>query len=291
MQSMNKSTGFSASEEVINLLVQINREGSESSPRGLKVRELELATLELNPNFPIIDFEARAFNWKYFMGELAWYLLRDTNIDYINQFSNFWKGIANDAGHINSNYGHILFGEQIQWAYNALKKDSNTRQAICFVNQPRYQYEGNKDFVCTMYLNFWIRDNKLNMKVQMRSNDIFYGLTYDAPFFAFVQQTMWHWLKDTYPTLEIGKYYHCTDNIHYYEKHFPIAEKILSENPTRNPYWFHLREPLFRVGNGNMLPTIPGIRFMESVSQLLNSGEPITQESCKEILSNYFYIQ
>lgn len=237
-----------------------------------------------------MDFEARPFNWKYFMGEMAWYLTRDNNIEFISKFSNFWTGIADAGGNINSNYGKILYGDQLQWVLNSLKRDHNTRQAIAFVNQPKYQYEGNKDFVCTMYLNFWIRDNKLNMKVQMRSNDIFYGLSYDAPFFAFLQQTMWHWLRETYPTLELGTYYHCADNIHYYERHFDIAEKIMEEEP-RTPNWFHLREPLFRLANGILLPTVPGHSFMEDVVNLLNSGEKITQEASKEILNKYFYIQ
>jgi thymidylate synthase len=142
-----------------------------------------------------------------------------------------------------------------------------------------------------MYLNFWIRDNKLNMKVQMRSNDIFYGFSYDAPFFAFVQQTMWHWLRETYPDLELGMYHHFADNIHYYERHFNIAEQILAENPTRLPYWFHLREPLFNLNGGNLVVTSAGSNFMADVSNLINTQDKISQEESKETLKKYFFIQ
>ena len=287
--SSNSSTEQSISSVVKELICRINSFGTESAPRGQKVRELELEMLRLDPHFPLMDFEARPFNYKYFMGELGWYLLKDRNIDFINNFSNFWKNISDEGGFINSNYGNLLFGDQLQWALDSLKKDKNTRQAISFVNQPKFQYEGNKDFVCTMYLNFWIRDNKLNMKVQMRSNDIFYGLSYDAPFFSFVQQSMWHWLKDTYENLEMGTYYHCADNIHYYERHFDLADKIVQEDD-KNPTWFHLRAPLFFLKNGNMLPTVEGIRFMEKLSELTKQ-ETITQEESKELLSQYFYIQ
>jgi thymidylate synthase len=223
------------------------------------------------------------------MGELGWYLLKDRNIDFINNFSSFWKNIADEGGHINSNYGSLLFGEQLQWALDSLKNDKNTRQAVCFLNQPKFQYEGNKDFVCTMYLNFWIRDNKLNMKVQMRSNDIFYGLSYDAPFFSFVQQSMWHWLRNKYEDLEMGTYYHSADNIHYYERHFELADKIVYEDD-RPPIWFHLRDPLFFLNNGNMLPTVKGLKFMEKLSELTKQ-ETISQEESKELLSQFFYIQ
>lgn len=273
-----------------SLLKKFESEGIESSPRGLAVKELELETLILHPNFPIPDFEARPFNWKYFMGELAWYLKQDRKIDYINNFSSFWKNIVDEQGNINSNYGNLLFGKQLQWSYDALVKDKNTRQAISFVSRPSVQYPGNKDFVCTIYLNFWIRDNKLNMKVQMRSNDIFYGLSYDAPFFAYVQQTMYLWLRDKYKELQLGTYYHCADNIHYYERHFEIADSIKQEK-VKDPFFFMLREPMFTLSDGNAILSESGINFINDVDQLINTNIKITQEQSKETLNKYFFIQ
>jgi thymidylate synthase len=157
----------SLNSEFHNLINKIETKGFLSQPRGLKVKELEMERLTINPTMSLADFEARPFNWKYFMGELAWYLKQDRHVDYINNFSSFWKNIADEDGNINSNYGHLLFGKQLQWALDSLKKDINTRQAISFVSKPEFQYEGNKDFVCTMYLNFWIRENELHMKVDI----------------------------------------------------------------------------------------------------------------------------
>lgn len=272
------------------LLKKFETDGIESSPRGLAVKELELESLAFNPNFPIPNFEARPFNWKYFLGEMAWYLKQDRKINYINNFSSFWKTIVDEEGNINSNYGNLLFGEQLQWAYDSLTKDKNTRQAISFVSRPSVQYEGNKDFVCTIYLNFWIRDNKLNMKVQMRSNDIFYGLSYDAPFFAFVQQTMYLWLLDKYKELQLGTYYHFADNIHYYERHFGVAESIKQEN-VKDPVFFMLRSPLFVLSNGISILTQAGEDFINEVDQLVKAKTQITQEQSKETLNKYFFIQ
>ena len=126
----------------------------------------------------------------------------------------------------------------------------------------------------------------------MRSNDVFYGLTYDAPFFAFVQQSMWHWLKDDYPTLDLGNYYHYADNMHYYERHFDIAEKILAED-IKNPTWIHLKKPLFFLKNGYMILTDTGVNFMEDVAQKVNEMEDLnqSQEDYKNTLNKYFYIQ
>ena len=242
----------SLNHQLKNLLTEITLRGTQSSPRGLAVKEIELTTLALDSTFSVADSTARPFNWSYLCGEMAWYLQRDNHIGFIDHFSKFWQNIATPEGYVNSNYGTILFGIQMEWAKEALLKDKNTRQAVCFVNSPRYQYDGNKDFVCTMYIIFWIRDNRLNMKVQMRSNDVFYGLSYDAPFFAFVQQTMWLWIKEKYTDLELGTYYHSADNSHFYEKHFEVAEKIMQEDP-RDPVYFLLKEPLFNVKDGQFI--------------------------------------
>ncbi len=273
--------------EVRNLITDILQTGNEISPRNLKVKEKQLVTLELDPWHPILDFSTRKMNFKYLLGELAWYLKRDRNTAFINQFSTFWQKIQNENGEIHSNYGYHLFGRQLEWVKDSLIKDVNTRQAIAFISSPAVQYEGNKDFICTMYLNFWIRDNKLYMKVQMRSNDIFYGTWYDAPFFSFLHQTMRFWLKDTYQDLQLGTYYHCADNIHFYEKHFKLANDILNESIYNNKK-FVLKSPLFDINNGKMVLTDTGKSFLADVDDL-NISE-LDQYTSEKILSKYFVI-
>ena len=218
----------------VHLLNKVNN-GVETSPRGLKVKQIWNDYIVIDPIKPYVDFNERPFNFRYFAAELAWYLKQDTNTQFITKHSSFWnqlKNIKNEKqpeGHINSNYGKLMLGEQLIWAFNSLVNDKHSRQAVCFLNQPSFQFEGNKDFVCTMYVNFWINDDKLNMKVQMRSNDLFYGFTYDVPWFSFIQHQMLLNLKNHYHELEIGEYYHAADNFHFYERHFQLAEKILFE--------------------------------------------------------------
>jgi thymidylate synthase len=257
-----------------NIISDIKLDGKVSTPRDLEVVELMYGGYEVNPIEPIANFNDREFNFKYFAGELVWYLNKETDVNYINQFSGFWKNITNPGtNEINSNYGSLLFGEQLQWVLNTLKSDKNSRQAIAFLNQPKYQVKGNKDFVCTMYLNFSIRDNMLDMKVQMRSNDIFYGLTFDAPFFALVQQHVHMWLKSTYPELELGIYHHYSDNIHFYQRHYELAEKIVMDHPHVNQYNMNLITPLFNIENGNMIITDHGIKMINNINEAVNNNK------------------
>jgi thymidylate synthase len=257
-----------------------------------------------------MDFESRKFNWRYLAGELAWYLKRNSKIDYINNFSTFWKNIVNEDGEANSNYGSILLSthpstvlsrdedgysrpqvNQMEWVYNSLVKDKDTRQAVAFLNCPYYQYEGNKDFVCTMYLNFWIRKDFLDMKVQMRSNDIFYGLSYDAPWFASLQQSLYLSLKKIYPGLKLGIYYHYADNIHYYDRHFNLVDNILDAT-LQDSIKLELKASFFDFdSDGKMFITDESKHFIEMVDGIVASGNiPKDQFYWREALKTLYKI-
>jgi len=273
--------------EIQKVLREIELTGNTVSPRNLKVKEKHLVNLEIDPEYSLPEFSSRKMNYKYLLGELAWYLKRDTKTDFINQFSSFWKNLENQVGEIHSNYGDRLFGKQLQWAKDCLIKDPYTRQAISFISGTDVQYANNKDFICTMYLNFWIRDNKLYMKAQLRSQDCFYGAWYDIPFFSFIHQTMRFWLSDIYKNLQLGTYYHCADNIHYYEKHFEVANNILNESIYNNKK-FVLKAPLFRLENQNMILTQEGNDFFREFENLDIAS--LSQKDSKEILLKYFKI-
>ena len=273
----------------IDTIKDINKNGNEGQPRELKVKEKFFSNLTINPTLPIAHFRARPFNWKYFAGELAWYLKRDNNINYINHFSKFWSNITNPGtNEINSNYGSLVIGEQLEWVIKSLRDDKNTRQAIAFFNRPQFQFEGNKDFVCTMYANFFIRNNKLHMKVQMRSNDVFYGLTFDAPFFAFLQQSVYHCLTDLYPDLKLGNYHHFADNIHFYERHFDLADKIMASTAKNKIYSLKIKKPFICWDNNKIQYTRVAGDYIEDIDSVI--GQKLKPESYRNILSNYFIL-
>ena len=273
------------SETFKDLIGIIEDQGQVSQPRDMKVKEVILADFRVDPLHPIAEFTARPFNWKYFAGELAWYLHRDRSIDYINAYSKFWSKLTNPGtNEINSNYGSLVItDEQFGWVLESLKSDINSRQAIMFFNQPKFQFEGNKDFVCTMYANFFVRNNKLHMKVQMRSNDIFYGLTFDAPFFSFLMQSVYLILKDTYPTLELGSYFHFADNLHFYERHFELASAIKADEHESTSK-LQLNQKFIGYQDGKVFLEDAGLEFL----QFMDNARGRDEVDYKEILSRYF---
>ena len=290
--------------QVFNLLEDLEAVGNLTTPRGFKCKGANLATLDIDPLYPIMNFKPRSFNWRYFAGELSWYLQKTPSIDFINNFSSFWKDIC-PQGVCNSNYGHILLGphpstmyqeyfegvNQMEWVYNSLVKDKDSRQAVAFLSCPHYQRnDGTKDFVCTLYVNFFITKNCLDMKVQMRSNDIFFGLTYDAPWFSTLHQTMYLNLKKVYPELQLGMYYHCADNIHFYERHFELVEKIL-DSPLDSSISLRLKTPLFEFEDGTLFLSKSSNEYMMKVNEIVKTGN-ITKDQMfwKEFLQHLYEI-
>lgn len=206
-----------------------------SNPRGLEIYELINTSYCLNnPTENMFTNEIRSIPKRYIAGELDWYFSGSNHLDDIVKYSKFWSVIANQDKTLNSAYGHLLFVKenkygqtQWNWAYNSLVKDKDSRQAIMYFGGPDYQYESNKDFVCTSYGQFLIRENKLYFHVYMRSNDLIKGTTFDVPFFTVLQQNMLLLLRKHYPELQLGSYYHNATSLHIYSNDFALVLDML----------------------------------------------------------------
>lgn len=209
----------------------------QSAPRDQKINEITNCKFTIrNPEQCFYVNERRPSQFKYIAAELLWYLSGDKSVDFISQFSKFWKKLENCDDTVNSNYGWLLFYEkyapiwttQWQWAFDSLWNDKDTRQAVMHFNLPKHQFLDNKDFVCTMYGDFLIRDNKLHFTIHMRSNDAILGLPTDIPFFCILQLNMLNCLKkERYPDLELGTYTHFVNSMHLYERNFQLVSEML----------------------------------------------------------------
>ena len=211
----------------INLARRMERDGQIISPRKNKTKEICNVMLALtNPFNHKMTIPARKYDIGYLYAEIAWYESCSYSIAGIKDHASIWSQIAND-GFANSNYGAIMFRDmdngftQWGWCKQKLKEDIDTRQAVINFNQPKHKYENNKDFVCTISMQFIYRNDQLDCIVHMRSNDMIYGLAYDLPWFCINHIKMAAELN-----LELGTYYHMATSLHVYQKHFKMIEKI-----------------------------------------------------------------
>lgn len=217
-----------------------------TKPRGLDIYEC------LNVGLKIEDVTKNLFRYEdksltlptgYVKKEMCLYLMATNSVSLFSKASAFWNNIKNQDGTINSAYGNLIFNEslddgrsQFDWAFESLKNDKDSRQAFMRYNNTSHQFNGNKDLPCTFIQMFHIRDNKLHSTVEMRSNDIIKGTTYDIPSFILFQRLMHLRLKDIYPDLVLGSYTHFANSLHAYSSDFELIEKRLQNKIISNGY-------------------------------------------------------
>ena len=202
--------------------------GEVRETRGTKSLELSDAWLVLtDPSRSVVTLKERRLSQKYLHAEMLWYESGSLEVRDIAEHSSFWASLADTNGTVNSNYGFLALKEkhsgksQMEWCVDRLRQDPETRQAIINYNQPRHKYPGNKDFVCTISQQFVLRNGRLDTVVLMRSNDLIYGLSYDAPWFASMLARV-----AAASGLEMGSYHHYASSLHVYERHFGMLRKI-----------------------------------------------------------------
>jgi thymidylate synthase len=218
-----------------------------SSPRGMKIHEsLDVQYRVMYPSPESIvtrDAERNKIIADYTARELEWYKSGDLSVESAEKISKFWKKLANpDGTTINSNYGNLIFFDESEgnteyegeirrspyvWALESLKKDKDSRQAVVRINKSKHAWDGNKDFVCTMYMIFHIRDDMLHISLSQRSCDMRTGFVFDTPFFAWVQQEMLKDLREVYPDLKLGFFTHTINSCHIYEKDIDSIRKMI----------------------------------------------------------------
>lgn len=199
--------------------------GEEVSPRGNKTIEVAPATIVVKDARKMLAAPTpRKINPCFGLAETLWFLRGSDDLEEIAHYNSVWRYFEDsDAkGVLNGAYGKRLRNwkgiDQLIEVYEKLKKDPYSRQAVAIIFDPerdnKIHESGSysKDIPCTNLFNFHIRDNKLNMNVVMRSNDLHKGFVYDAHNFMIIQNILAGWLG-----VEVGKYEHVALSLHIYE--------------------------------------------------------------------------
>ena len=226
----------------------LNNYEYKTAPRGLDIHEcLNVGLYIENPTLNLFKYEDKSLTLPtgYVKKEMCLYLLGSDDARDFSKASKFWDNIKTKQGKINSAYGNLIFNKsledgrsQFDWAFDSLKNDKDSRQAFMRYNNTSHQYDGNKDVPCTFIQGFHIRDNKLHTTVEMRSNDLIKGTTYDIPSFILFQRLMLLRLREVYSDLEMGSYTHFANSFHLYSTDFELVERRLNSQILENAYPF-----------------------------------------------------
>lgn len=239
----------------------LHANGIQASPRGQKILELNNYQFTLtNPYNNLVKISERKLSLKYVIAEWLWYCVARQDkfgSDYIARFAPFWNTIRNEDGSLNSNYGFYFFSPMNavfpitdpKWGYSnksqfdyitdLLNEDPESRQAIVNINNVSHKNGKTKDFPCTLGIQYFIRNGKLESTVVMRSTDLVLGFCNDIFQFAMFQIVFYNRMKHYYPELKMGSLTLFTGSLHLYERHWDMIYKIIkSEGKNRVEFPF-----------------------------------------------------
>ena len=180
----------------------------------------------------ILDSKVKR-NWshEYAEAEWKWYLSGDPSVEKLGEIYGkvpaIWKRMADQNGNVNSNYGYQWqrgYGHksQLDYVIELLKDNPETRQAAISIYDCKEHLDYKTDTPCTYAVQFTILNNKLNMSVVMRSNDLWYGFCNDQYQFSNLQMLVAH--ETGY---DVGTYYHFAHNLHLYNDKLPEQKEMM----------------------------------------------------------------
>lgn len=202
---------------------QLAQENFVEDKTGVKMLEMIGATF-------IADEPAifGTVNQEYVQRELDWYKSMSLNVgDIPGGPPEIWKQVASTQGWINSNYGYLIWHEenwnQYQNVLEELRRSPFSRRAVMIYTRPMiwndYNIDGMSDFICTNTVQYFIRDDKLQVVVQMRSNDVVYGFKNDYAWQEYVALALCDELG-----VELGNIIWHVGSLHVYERHFGLVK-------------------------------------------------------------------
>jgi thymidylate synthase len=218
----------------VDLVKHVLEHGKEVAPRGQKTREIEDAIIRIDDVYNTLPMNVGRGAVPGIGAVEACQLLSGTSFpDLVIAIGPQFKNYTEDNGIFHGAYGPRTNG-QYDIIIDRLKADPDTRQAVVTIWNPQYDLQHMKrDYPCTILHQFRIRNNKLNMSVYMRSNDVWLGAAYDFFQFTRVQLAMASVLG-----IEPGTYNHHVGSLHIYEQHYESANNLKhTEETVSIPYF------------------------------------------------------
>jgi len=194
--------------------------------------------------------KGRKYNFIHAIAETVWMLSGNKDLDFLEKFLPQCRAFSDDGLHWRSCYGprirnwvgrndnnYCRKGEPEemvldQWknAIEELQTRPDSRQAIVQIWDPCVcgDFRGREkvlDRACNRSVDFKLRDNKLSIFIENRSNDVYWGLSS----INLVEFSIMLQLTASVLGCELGHQQHDSRSLHVYNRHFDKIEELLTD--------------------------------------------------------------
>jgi hypothetical protein len=199
-----------------------------------------VTTKYLHPKERVLFSPIRDANPFFHLFEAFWMLDGQEDVDYVKFFNKRMMDYSDDGWRLNGAYGYrwrrYFHRDQLDLVVSHLIDDPNSRRAVVAMWDPedlKRSIEDYSDVPCNTHIYFKRKNDKLNMTILCRSNDVIWGAYgANAVHFSILQEYMASQIG-----IEIGDYYQVSDSYHVYEKPFNKISAILGAD-NDGPLWY-----------------------------------------------------
>lgn len=202
----------------------------KASDRLADVDTVELTGVQFQAK---VGWLLREPNNEYIVRELEWYKSMSRNVNDIpGETPKIWRDVSDLFGNINSNYGWCIDsvdnGYQYDTVAQELADNPLSRRAVMYYTRPTMHRDqsinGMNDHMCTTYVQYFIRREKLEAHVYMRSNDAVFGYNNDYAWQYHTHTRLLRDLRQAYRHLELGEMTWNVGSLHVYPRHYNLLE-------------------------------------------------------------------
>ena len=190
---------------------------------------------DLSKEFPILTL--RYTNWKAAIDEMLWIWQKKSNrVEDLN--SHIWDSWMGEDGTIGKAYGYQLgikheykegMFDQVDRVLYDLKNNPYSRRIMTNIYNFQDLQEMNL-YPCAYSMTFNVVDGKLNAILNQRSQD-----TLAANNWNVVQYSVLVHMFAQVSGLEVGELVHVISDMHIYDRHIPLIEKLIEREPLPAP--------------------------------------------------------
>lgn len=166
-------------------LIQDSAEAIESRVGMTLEVPTPVATVYHKPWERVLLSRVRDANPFFHLMEAMWIIAGREDVKFLTEFNKRMADYSDDGKVFNAPYGYRIRSEfqdegncnfdQLQAVISMLRKDPNSRQAVCQIWNPEDLEKHTVDKACNMSIVFRIRNGELCVTVYNRSNDMIWG--------------------------------------------------------------------------------------------------------------------
>ena len=270
-------TASNVNEAIVQATHMLRAGGVEVSPRGIKTLEypMPVSTRYLYPSQRVLFCPIRDANPFFHLMEALWILGGRNDVSFPTMFNAQLAKYSDNGSTFHGAYGHRLRScgkDQLKEVISKLRSDKDTRQAVLQIwDYKKDLNTASNDIPCNDIIFLKIRDNRLNMTVCCRSNDMIWGAYgANAVQFPFIQEYIASMVG-----CHTGEYTQISDSFHVYPD---------------NPQWGKLKEyygsnrisptNLYETSNIEIEPLVTGvISFDTELNWFLDGNWPLAWDN------------